>query len=80
MKVKKAEMDWFLRRSRPSNSSSSNFRGGGEDCESFVRLRGLPFECTKEDIQDFFKGQLEIDNWMKIIMLLGLSSSLLIIF
>jgi len=54
-----------------SSNGSSTFRGssggsgrgavgGGNsftsECETFVRLRGIPYECTEEDIEQFFSG------------------------
>ena len=61
-KVKKAEMDWILKRTRPnqSNSNGSSYRGGGQyggGCETYIRLRGIPYECTKDDIAQFFSGK-----------------------
>lgn len=51
---KREEMEWIL-------SRSAGGGGGGSsqitDQSVFVRLRGLPFGCTKEDIRLFFKGQ-----------------------
>lgn len=49
-KVNKAQMDWFIKRCGPNH-------GGNED--GCVRLRGLPFGCSKEEIAQFFTG-LEI--------------------
>ncbi|XP_045467613.1 heterogeneous nuclear ribonucleoprotein H2-like [Harmonia axyridis] len=49
-KVGKAEMDWMVKRSGPS------FGCNDDGC---VRLRGLPFGCSKEEIAQFFTG-LEI--------------------
>ncbi|CAH0559214.1 unnamed protein product [Brassicogethes aeneus] len=49
-KVKKAEMDWVVKRNGPSN---------GTNDDGCVRLRGLPFGCSKEEIAQFFTG-LEI--------------------
>ncbi|XP_028620111.1 heterogeneous nuclear ribonucleoprotein F-like [Grammomys surdaster] len=46
-----AEMDWVLKHSGPNSADSAN--------DGFVRLRGLPFGCAKEDIIQFFSG-LEI--------------------
>jgi hypothetical protein len=65
-KVKRAEMEWYLRRNQPGSphGSSDSLRSSGAapalDSDSFVRLRGLPFECTKEDIHGFFAGELLI--------------------
>ncbi|XP_044262601.1 heterogeneous nuclear ribonucleoprotein H-like [Tribolium madens] len=49
-KVNKAEMDWVIKRSGPTY---------GVNDDGCVRLRGLPFGCSKEEIAQFFTG-LEI--------------------
>ncbi|KAG5886125.1 hypothetical protein JTB14_021347 [Gonioctena quinquepunctata] len=49
-KVNKAEMEWVIKRSGPSYGSND---------DGCVRLRGLPFGCSKEEIAQFFTG-LEI--------------------
>ncbi|XP_023015742.1 heterogeneous nuclear ribonucleoprotein H [Leptinotarsa decemlineata] len=49
-KVNKAEMDWVIKRSGPTYGSND---------DGCVRLRGLPFGCSKEEIAQFFTG-LEI--------------------
>jgi hypothetical protein len=46
-KARKSEMDLAM------NSSS-----GGNDC--VVRLRGLPFGCSKEEIAHFFAGMWDL--------------------
>lgn len=46
-KVNKAEMDWVVKRSGPSHGVSD---------DGCVRLRGLPFGCSKEEIAQFFTG------------------------
>nr|XP_022316905.1 heterogeneous nuclear ribonucleoprotein F-like isoform X1 [Crassostrea virginica] len=48
---KKSEMDWVIKRAGPGQMAGS--------CEAVVRLRGLPFGCSKEEIAQFFTG-LEI--------------------
>lgn len=47
-KSKQSEMDWVLKRSGPSDT----FNG------CVVKLRGLPFGCSKEEIVQFFSGTL----------------------
>ncbi|CAG9818032.1 unnamed protein product [Phaedon cochleariae] len=49
-KVNKAEMEWVVKRSGPAH---------GPNDDGCVRLRGLPFGCSKEEIAQFFTG-LEI--------------------
>ncbi|CAH1137536.1 unnamed protein product [Phyllotreta striolata] len=49
-KVNKAEMEWVVKRSGPTY---------GLNDDGCVRLRGLPFGCSKEEIAQFFTG-LEI--------------------
>ncbi|KAL8569539.1 hypothetical protein ACOMHN_002085 [Nucella lapillus] len=44
---KKSEMDWVVRRSGPD-------QGNPED--ACVKLRGLPFGCSKEEVAQFFAG------------------------
>lgn len=46
-KVNKAEMDWVIKRSGPTY---------GNNDDGCVRLRGLPFGCSKEEIAQFFTG------------------------
>ncbi|GIY06658.1 heterogeneous nuclear ribonucleoprotein H [Caerostris extrusa] len=45
-KSKKSEMDWVIKRSGAHQEDSLN--------DGCVRLRGLPFGCSKEEISQFF--------------------------
>jgi len=47
---KKSEMDWVVRRSGPNQPDNE---------DAVIRLRGLPYGCSKEEIAHFFSG-LEI--------------------
>jgi hypothetical protein len=53
-------MEMALRKGSDSTSSSgrNNFGRGGETyaSDTVVRLRGLPYSCSNEDIQKFFQG------------------------
>ena len=46
----KSEMDWWIKRAGPGHMTGSN--------EAVVRLRGLPFGCSKEEIAQFFTGTI----------------------
>ena len=47
-KSNRSEMDWVLKRCGPADyDSTSGF---------MLRLRGLPFGCSKEEIVQFFSG------------------------
>lgn len=48
---KRSEMEWVVKRSGPNQVQGNN--------DAVVRLRGLPFGCSKEEIAHFFTG-LEI--------------------
>ncbi|XP_036601858.1 heterogeneous nuclear ribonucleoprotein H-like [Trichosurus vulpecula] len=50
-KSNKIEMDWTLKHTVPNSLDTAS--------DGYVRLRGLPFSCNKEDIIQFFSG-LEI--------------------
>uniref|UniRef100_A0A7N9CTM4 Heteroous nuclear ribonucleoprotein H1 n=1 Tax=Macaca fascicularis TaxID=9541 RepID=A0A7N9CTM4_MACFA len=50
-KSNNVEMDWVLKHTGPNSPDTAN--------DGFVRLRGLPFGCSKEEIVQFFSG-LEI--------------------
>lgn len=55
-RVNKAEMEWVVKRSGPSY-------GCNED--GCVRLRGLPFGCSKEEIAQFFTGKTYFKNLLR---------------
>jgi len=46
---KRSEMDWVVKRSGPNQLTGNN--------DAVVRLRGLPFGCSKEEIAHFFTGK-----------------------
>jgi len=48
-------MDYILKR---SGSDTIAAKTNGENSDAVVRLRGLPFTCTKEEIATFFLGML----------------------
>lgn len=58
-KVKRQEMDWML-------EHTDVVEGNAFD-QGCLRLRGLPFECTKSDIADFFSGLEIIPNGITIV-------------
>lgn len=45
---KKSEMDWVVKRSGPNQVIPNN--------DAVIRLRGLPFGCSKEEVAHFFTG------------------------
>ena len=47
-KSNNADMDWVLEHTGPNSPDTAN--------DGFVRLRGLPFGCSKEEIVQFFSG------------------------
>ncbi|GAB5566590.1 heterogeneous nuclear ribonucleoprotein H isoform X1 [Prionailurus iriomotensis] len=51
-KSNNVEMDWVLKHTGPNSPDTAN--------DGFVRLRGLPFGCSKEEIVQFFSGYIEI--------------------
>jgi len=51
--VARYEMEYILKRSCSDTLAS---RTNGESNDAVVRLRGLPFGCTKEEIATFFLG------------------------
>lgn len=55
-KSKRSEMEWVTNR----NS------GGADGGEGLVKLRGLPFSCSKEEIAEFFSGTYQ-NGWIKTI-------------
>ena len=48
---KRSEMEWMVKRSGPTNIMTD----ASDDL--FIRLRGLPFGCSKEEIAQFFTGK-----------------------
>ncbi|XP_031569430.1 heterogeneous nuclear ribonucleoprotein H3-like isoform X2 [Actinia tenebrosa] len=54
---KAEEMDWVIKRMGPPQD---------KDLESVVRLRGLPYGCSKEEIAQFFTGLEIVPNGITI--------------
>jgi len=51
--VDRYEMEYILKR---SGSDAIAGKTNGDNSDAVVRLRGLPFGCTKEEIATFFLG------------------------
>ena len=52
---KKGEMDWVIKRAGMDSNNLS---------DAVVKLRGLPFGCSKEEIAQFFTGVAEGLGWL----------------
>jgi len=55
---KRSEMDWVVKRSNQTASGTMD--------DGCVRLRGLPYECSKEEIANFFSGLEVVPNGITI--------------
>ena len=53
-KSNSVEMEWVLKHTGPGCTQPEEEAGDGE---GLVRLRGLPFGCSKEEILQFFSGK-----------------------
>jgi len=60
-KAKRSEMEWVVKR------SGLNFENAMDD--GCVRLRGLPFGCSKEEIAQFFSGTLALVRVVSLFLL-----------
>lgn len=59
-KSNRSEMDWVLKRSGPADYDSCS------GC--MLRLRGLPFGCSKEEIVQFFSGILVLSLFLNTLL------------
>ena len=50
--AKHTEMEWVV------NKMTDGGGGGPDNMDNIVRLRGLPYGCTKQDIDAFFSGKV----------------------
>ena len=55
-RAKHSEMKWVVNKGG-SNDDGDGGGFGGESAESVIRLRGLPYDCSKDDIKTFFEGE-----------------------
>ena len=55
-RAKHSEMKWVVNKGG-SNDDGDGGGFGGESTESVIRLRGLPYDCSKDDIKTFFEGE-----------------------
>ena len=60
--IGKRYIEVFESDKREMEYQTKKFNQGSSASEGVIRLRGLPFNCTRGDILDFFKGQ----NWCAI--------------
>ncbi|XP_059913580.1 heterogeneous nuclear ribonucleoprotein H-like [Gadus macrocephalus] len=58
-KSNSVEMEWVLKHTGPGCTQPEEEAGDGE---GLVRLRGLPFGCSKEEILQFFSGMEIVPN------------------
>ena len=70
-------MEWVVKRSGPNQMG-----GGGSNNDAVVRLRGLPYGCSKEEIAQFFTGNTSLSDWsgVKFIFFFPVLFSILVIF
>eukprot|EP00475_Leptophrys_vorax_P038402 TRINITY_DN6766_c0_g1_i1.p1 TRINITY_DN6766_c0_g1~~TRINITY_DN6766_c0_g1_i1.p1 ORF type:complete len:217 (+),score=40.66 TRINITY_DN6766_c0_g1_i1:55-651(+) len=47
---------------KKDTKSNSSDGGGGGDGGGFIRIRGMPYQATKRDVMDFFRGDISFSS------------------
>lgn len=55
-RASQGQMQWDCRLVNRDGGGGGGFGGGGVGSGGVVRLRGLPFRCTEDDVRKFFQG------------------------